>query len=72
MSAIADEFRLTMPHDVMRSWGGDAQIELRRLHALNAELLDALERIVKADDDGELSQDDIEAARAAIAKLEAK
>lgn len=42
MSALADEFRPTMPHDVMRAWGGDAQKELRQLQAANTELLELL------------------------------
>jgi len=39
---LADEFRLSMTHEVMASWGSDSAIELRRLAEVNAELLKAI------------------------------
>lgn len=35
---LANEFRLTMPSEVMQLWGADAQAELRRQHDEIAEL----------------------------------
>ena len=54
-----------------------AQAELRRLHALNAELLSALQNIVKSladhDDEGMIEHaEQMIAARAAIAKAEGR
>ena len=45
---LADEFRLTMPTEVMRLWGVDSCAELRRLHEEVATL--------KAERDGLLKQ----------------
>ena len=42
---LADEFRPSMPNDVMRVWGIESCAELRRLHEVNAELLEALKAI---------------------------
>lgn len=39
---LANEFRPTMPREVMQAWGKEAAAELRRLHKLNQELLGAL------------------------------
>ena len=58
-------------------WGDKAAAELRRLHALNAELLSALQNIVKSladhDDEGMIEHaEQMIAARAAIAKAEGR
>lgn len=55
----------------------DAAAELRRLHAINAELLEALQNIVKSladhDDEGMIEHaEQMIAARAAIAKAEGR
>jgi hypothetical protein len=51
-------------------WNCDADDELRRLHALNGELLEALERLVVERKAGLASLAAWDKARAAIAKAE--
>lgn len=81
---LADEKRSTMPLSVLLLWGEEAAAELRRLHAVNAEMLDALEKLHEAQKRAEnlpifadtyaqesvrfLLYDGMIAARAAIAK----
>lgn len=60
-----------------RQFNDEASTELRRLHALNAELLEALQNIVKSladhDDEGMIEHaEQMIAARAAIAKAEGR
>lgn len=60
-----------------RQFNKEAAAELRRLHALNAELLEALQNIVKSladhDDEGMIEHaEQMIAARAAIAKAEGR
>lgn len=60
-----------------RQFNNEASTELRRLHALNAELLSALQNIVKSladhDDEGMIEHaEQMIAARAAIAKAEGR
>ena len=60
-----------------RQFNMEAAAELRRLHALNAELLEALQNIVKSladhDDEGMIEHaEQMIAARAAIAKAEGR
>ena len=44
---LADEFRPSMPNDVMRVWGIESCAELRRLHEVNAELLGSLLKVAR-------------------------
>lgn len=60
-----------------RQFNNEASTELRRLHAFNAELLSALQNIVKSladhDDEGMIEHaEQMIAARAAIAKAEGR
>ncbi len=60
-----------------RQFNKEAAAELRRLHALNAELLEALQNIVKSladhDDEGMIEHaEQMIAARAAITKAEGR
>ena len=60
-----------------RQFNNEASTELRRLHALNAELLSALQNIVKSladhDDEGMIEHaEQMIAARDAIAKAEGR
>lgn len=43
---LSDEFRLSMTHEVMASWGSDSAIELRRLAEVNAALMTALDLVM--------------------------
>ena len=69
---LADEFRPSMPNDVMRVWGIESCAELRRLHEVNAELLEALVSIVNsaAANQAAILFPLLDDARAAIAKAE--
>lgn len=60
-----------------RQFNYEASTELRRLHAINAELLEALQNIVKSladhDDEGMIEHaEQMIASRAAIAKAEGR
>lgn len=50
----------------------DTAAELRRLHALNAELVEALRKVANLDDRPMLASEVIDLARAAISKAEAQ
>lgn len=67
---LANEFRTSMTHEVMTSWGSDSAIELRRLAEVNAELLESLERLrrVAGVELAGRRDDVLEQADAAIAK----
>jgi hypothetical protein len=76
---IANEFRPTMPSDVIKDWCKEAVTELRRLHVINTELLKALEDTLdNMEEWGSMAslyeqeryglQADINIAKAAIAK----
>lgn len=68
---LANEYRKTMPLDPLHSWGQDAAAELRRLHALNAELLAALTHAVEiAENKQPGNWDDVMQYRAIITKAE--
>ena len=55
---LADEFRPTMPREVMRLWGKDAAAELSRLHHNNEVLMNALMKA--CGDDEQVVKDYIE------------
>lgn len=72
---LAGEYRKTMPSDVLHLWANDVVSELRRLHEVNADLLNAAKLFIKYDsnqDDGVgmmiAYNDAIEATKAAVKK----